>query len=166
MSVSSQIFFGYYIKAKCSTVPQHDVVMACSNSASHDLPNPTPKFCPECGGKVVETNVAWDMVRSLCGIQWEGADYDWIKSLSKENIEWLNENFSVHDSAYIAGEEGYDYIMCGKYESIDGLDTGINPISVVDLTTPPTPEDIIRLRLLMRYETTELLFGALVSVSE
>ena len=165
MSISSQVLIGYYIKAKCTTAQQVDKVQTCSANYEHKLPDPGPKFCPHCGSKVALEDSTWVITRSMFGIQWEGAEYDWIQKLSPEDIDWLNENFSVADTNYVDGEEGYDYIMCGNSQSIDGLTDAVIPISVLELTMRPSVADLERLQLIMQYETTELLFGALVSVS-
>lgn len=166
MSISSEVIIGYYIKAKLGQpVSQVEKKMACSNEPDHHLPSPLPKFCPECGGKVKNIDTISKIQRSLVAIQWEGEDYDWIKAIQSDDCDWINENFSVHDTNYINGEEGYDYVVCGGWRSIDGLENAVIPMSVVDLTTHPTIEDIKRLQAIMQYETVELLFGALVAVS-
>ena len=165
MSISSQVLIGYYIKAKCTPAQQVDSVMACTSDNRHEITSPAPNFCPTCGSKVEPTLHTWEIKRSLFGIQWEGAEYDWIQKLSPEDLSWINENFSVADTAYVDGEEGYDYIMCGHYQSIDGLTDAVIPMSVLELTMRPRVEDIERLQALMQYESAELLFGALVSVS-
>lgn len=165
MSLSSQVLIGYYIKAKCTTSPQTDKVRTCSGNYQHTLPDPAPSFCPQCGAKVGLEDSTWAIKRSMFGIQWEGAEYDWIKQLSEEDLAWINQNFSVADADYVDGQEDYDYIMCGNYQSIDGLENANTPMSVLELTMRPRVEDIERLQALMQYESAELLFGALVSVS-
>lgn len=165
MSISSQVLIGYYVKAKCTTAQQVDKVQTCSANYEHKLPDPAPKFCPHCGSKVGLEDSTWVITRSMFGIQWEGAEYDWIQKLSQEDIDWINENFSVADADYVDGQEDYDYIMCGNYQTIDGLEDANIPMSVLELTKRPSLADLERLQLIMQYETTELLFGALVSVS-
>lgn len=164
MSMSSQVYFGYFIKAKRVFASQDDTIFACSANHDHPCGNPAPNFCPECGSRMEWVKVVGEVPIDMWELQC-GGSYDWINELHQADIDWINETFSATDTFSVDGEDDYDYIMCKGYEDVDGLDSGVHQMSISEITTPPTLEDIKRLQKLMRYETTELTFGALVSVS-
>lgn len=163
MGTESQVLVGYFIKAKCGAAPQMNHTRVCT--LDHKHPQSTiSHICQVCGNEIgyVHDNVVipitmWDL---QCG-----ADLDWIPQLAKEDVAWINDRFSGAPLWAISGDEGYDYVMCSGYDTFDGRMAGVYPMSVCEVSCPPTLGDIERLQALMHYETTELLFGALVSVS-
>lgn len=164
MSMSSQVFVGYFIKAKLSSAHQTDEVFVCTHNHNHKYGHPVPRFCPECGSEMDWVKVGSDLPISMWDLQC-GAEYDWIKQLDPVDVAWINEMFSASCAYSVDGEDGYDYIMCKGYDDVDGIEPGVHAMSVSEITTPPTLVDIKRVQHLLCYETTELLFGALVSVS-
>lgn len=157
MSTTTSVYVGYYLKAKLQTIEVLEHVKKCSSNSSHLVIDVNDAHhCSICGA---ELTLQTDTVNNKLSIE----NISYTTDISEEDTEWLEDTFSFVQAESI-GEEEYDYLLYDDgYAYFEADWGGWSDIS--NEFKLPYDVDLDRLKKLLKYQSVELKFGALVSVA-
>ena len=168
MSVSRSVYVGPYLVCKHKAFSIKETAKRCPTSIKHRPAENGGEFCPKCGTRFV-TEVFY-------GVEWRGArdlfyntGEPWTDNIPAVDQNILTSYFNFISTEWIGGKDGYDYLtISNSGVSVDADNEGVHvftPEETLALTQPPNQDMIDLLQQYLEYESIEVKFGALVSIS-
>jgi hypothetical protein len=168
MSTSSQVYVGPYLYCKRRIDAVKTPTRVCENDESHQIT--IANFCPQCGNRIVEIEIDGNDTRSF---YWTICDDDYKGHIPVDR-QALIKYFSPVDN-YNIGDVNDDEDITHDFLTIDELGIYIDGVEssarvhtqnqFKNLAKHPSQEMIDLLQQYMEYESIEIKYGVLVSVS-
>ena len=160
MTISISAYTGFYIKAPRPDCSGTVLVSVCPKHGDVDV-----AFCPTCGEKVIKQAKFIESKNSIAEILYD-PEGEFASTLKPEDVEFIRQNVTHIEAENVNDDGDVDYFIIGDdYVYIDADNGGVMGVDIEEVFHKPDQSDVDRIVKAIGYQTYQMQFGTLISVS-